>query len=142
MLPESLHRPDSLTKQLRAAAKHSFTVDVIAEQFVWLEPESVPMLGLTHAEQVWCRAVYLKVDDVMWVQAKTMIPQSSLQHSAVEALRHIHHKPLGDILFSDPHLTRSAFVIEQTTRTSVFSFHGQPILVCETFLPVAVDYFR
>ena len=141
MLPESLYMPHSLTEQLRAAAAYSFRVDIISEQFIWLEPESAPMLALTHAEQAWCREVYLKIDEVIWVQAKTIIPESSLRHSAVEALRHINHKPLGEILFSDPHLTRSAFVVEHTTRSSIFLFHGQPILLRETFLPVALEYF-
>jgi len=141
MLPKSLCTSDSLTKKLRAAAQHSFTVEIISERFIWLEPETFPALALTHAGQAWCREVYLKVDEVIWVQAKTIIPQSSLQHSAVEDLLGIDNQPLGEILFSDPQLTRSNFVVEQTTRSSVFLFHGQVILISETFLPIACDYF-
>lgn len=141
MLPKALYDAQSLTKKLRAAAKHSFAVEVISEQFISITPEEAPQLALTVTQNVWCRCTYLKVDGVVWVQAKTLIPESSLQHTQVAPLQQLGNGALGDVLFADPTLTRSPFEVEKNTRSSVFTFHGQPILVRETFLPVALIYF-
>jgi chorismate-pyruvate lyase len=141
VLPQALQTAESLTKKLRAAAKCSVTVDIISEQFILLAPELMQLLDLVEVQQGWCREVYLKVDEIIWVHAKTILPATSLESSEVESLRHIQQKPLGDFLFADPHLTRRVFVFDQTKRSSVFVFYGQAILVQETFSAVALDYF-
>ena len=77
-----------------------------------------------------------------WIQARVVIPKSTLQGAGCE-LQEITHRPLGDTLFRDPHLKRSDFIYEAYpfslqcahVRRSIFYYYHQPLLVSETFLP-------
>lgn len=131
----------SLTEKLRAAAKDSFVAEVVFEEFISINPKEAPQLNLVAPQKVWCRRTHLQVDGVIWVEAETLIPESSLQHSKVSALQSLGNHSLGDVLFTDPTLTRSPFEVSEDSRSSVLTFYGQPILIKETFLPVALTYF-
>lgn len=142
--PYYLFDPTSLTEKLQKAAKEHFTVKVIAEGFVLVMPQTVVQLELKGKQMVWQRVVALCVDDEPWVLAKTFIPLPSLQGKGRQLL-YLKNRPLGKVLFRDPHLKRSAFEVrmsqEGPVRYSVFNFYGAPLLVAETFLSKAVKYF-
>jgi chorismate--pyruvate lyase len=139
-LPLILQNPDSLTQKLRAAAKKSFSVQVISEEMTLVGPLAHPLLNLSHKQFAWCRQVTLNVDDAAWIEAKTIIPLLTLQGRGRQLL-YIKNQALGDTLFSDPCLKRSVFEIDSQTRRSIFIFHGQPLQISETFLPKSLDYF-
>jgi chorismate--pyruvate lyase len=129
--------PGSLTKKLQALAKQSFSVKVLNEGFVWLSPRAFPELALQTKQAVWCREVELCVDGEVFVKAETYIPLLTLQGPGRQ-LQLLKNRPLGKILFRDPSLKRSPFKMKGNTRSSVFYFHGQPLLVRESFTEICL----
>ena len=102
------------------------------------------------------REVELVCDDRPWVFARTLIPATSLQ-GAARRLAHLGEKPLGAVLFSEPHVVRGVTQIarllprhplfaaacshldewpaELWGRRTLFHLSGRPLLVNEIFLP-------
>ena len=90
-----------------------------------------------------------------WVFARTLIPARSLQ-GAARRLAFLGDRPLGEVLFADPHMQRGDIQMARITerhrlffratkhlskaeeiwgRRSLFKLAGNPLLVNEIFLP-------
>jgi len=130
----------SLTQKLKEVAKEHFAVRVLSEEFVELSPEHCLPLRLPYRQQVWCRETELLVDAEPWVQAKTYVPLETLQAEG-KSILHLGENPLGELLFSDPHLRRTVFCFSGNTRSSTLYFYDKPVWIQETFLPVMLDHF-
>lgn len=122
----------SLTKKLQSLAKKKFEVKVIQEGFVYCAPQQLPLLALDRKQALWRREVELCVDGQVYVRAETYIPLRSLCGDGRQFF-FLNTRPLGKILFRDPHVKRSPFSVVGNTRSSVIHYHGLPLLICETF---------
>lgn len=140
--------PDSLTRQLKIASAGDFQVEVLAE--TWLQPIHAQLRAcfgpLRSDHRFWSRQVQLLGRGEVWVQAHTLIPVYSLQGS-LASLKRLGDRPLGEYLFEQPELRRSAIELcQQSTtcwgRRSVFYLSGHPIMVAEFFLSTLVDQYQ
>ena len=113
-------------------------------------------LKVRNSQLAMVRQVRLYCDDEPWVFARTIIPLSTLR-GRQRRLAHLGSKPLGAVLFADPHMQRSPLEIVRISpgqrlfhralgsssthcdaiwgRRSVFYLDQRPLLVSEIFLP-------
>ena len=131
--------PSSLTVKLKRAAKLSFRVEVV-EQGLCLSTEPY-----SKREYQWQRKVLLCVDDVVWISATTLVPLTQLQPAARHLLL-LKNRPLGELLFKDPHLQRSGFSCSWQgnlpVRQSTFIYLHSPIYLRECFHLAAINFFQ
>jgi chorismate lyase len=108
---------------------------------------------------VWVREVVLAVDGVPFVAAHSLAPLAASK-GVWQAMRRLRTRPLAELLYSDPQVTRSALVSRRViaghplyalalhalasgdgvphalvARRSVFERHGEPLMVTECMLP-------
>lgn len=128
---------NSLTAKLKQAARYSFGVRLDEQRLVRQQ-----------RAYYWQRRVCLLVDDVVWIEAIVSIPLATLKPAAKHLLQ-LKNKPIGEWLFRDPWLQRSAFslhwqpyqngVIPQ--RRCRLRYRDSDIVLFESFYPAAIDYF-
>jgi chorismate--pyruvate lyase len=138
----------SLTDRLVQASRGQFRVQVLRQHWGTCHSDESRALGTAPRHRVLIREVILQGNHQPWVYARSILPNSSLEHS-LRYLKRIGSKPLGAVLFSDPHLRRGEIEIARLQpgqlpiavnqsvwgRRSVFYLHRQPLLVSEIFLP-------
>lgn len=146
----------SLTQRLRQACPGQFRVEVLGQYWGHPLPGEAHILGLQHHRYVWVREVQLFCDAQAWVFARTLIPPSTLRGRCQRLMR-LGTRPLGEVLFTDSGLRRGVVEVARIAalqrlhrrafgalaerseaiwgRRSVFYINGQPLLVCEIFLP-------
>lgn len=150
----------SLTARLVARCGGRFHVRVVSQ--TWQRPlrNEAQRLGIKPHRLALIRQVYLYCDDIPWVFARTVIPHKTLTGKQ-KFLAHLGSRPLGAVLFADPHMRRDE--IEVTClrtgermyrdavamlpqppdcvwgRRSVFYLNNKPLLVNEIFLPGVTD---
>lgn len=113
-------------------------------------------LGLRLDAWAWIREVQLLGDGQPWVFARTLIPSRTLRGRG-RRLTRLGIRPLGEVLFTDPNVRRDSVEMARIAfghclhqraftdlaespdaiwgRRSVFWIAGNPLLVCEIFLP-------
>ena len=135
----------SLTERLIKLSHGDFGVEVIRQQMAFPRPSERKVLSMRHGGRPW-------------VYARSVIPQTSL-NGRLRGLRKLDNRPLGALLFSDPHMRRGAIELAcqdtrqlplpgplqgiQATipgRRSLFWLDNKPLLVCEMFLPEFTPY--
>lgn len=145
----------SLTRRVQRACAGRFRVRV--EFQGWGRPrlDECLALHLRQPRRALIREVHLLCDDRPWVFARTVIPISTLR-GRERRLAHLGERPLGAVLFADPHMTRGPVEVacvrpgqalytaavqglrqrpaEIWGRRSVFRLGGKPLLVSEFFL--------
>lgn len=135
----------SLTQLLIEKSKREFKVEVMAEEWVTVENDSVrSRFGpLPPAHKFWSRKVTLLGNGQPWVLAHTLVPEHSLLSPLKEVLE-LNEKPLGEYLFAHPDLIRgdmelTAFADNAWGRRSIFHLFRKPVMVAEFFLPALMD---
>ncbi|RUO56524.1 chorismate--pyruvate lyase family protein [Pseudidiomarina homiensis] len=151
MAKDWLLDPSSLTAKLKTCCQR-FQVQLLGQREAPLLPDEQPWLG----QQSSCivREVILWCDDQPWVFARSVFPFSALAQQQLR-LEDLGDKPLGEHLFKQPDLTRSAVEVSSfgpttkvgqlhqqlgypaTTlwgRRSRFTAAGQHVLVAEVFI--------
>lgn len=157
-----LERPGALTAGLRELGQLS--LEVLREKV--LLPSADERDALLHGfsnEPVWAREICMSIDGQARVVARTVTPVEA-SRSSWQRVRRLGGRPLADLLYDDPHVSRTPF--ETTSlpsrhplaqialarcldskleklhtdtrfwaRRSVFTRHGLPLLVAECFLP-------
>lgn len=132
----------SLTAQFEALAGQPLRVKPVFEGFKYLDTFSSQDLHLHRPQMAWVREVELYGNsELPWAKAQSVFPISALKGSA-KRLRHLGKTPLGYVLFGR-HKPSCQRVISQHfeqgetcfTRQNFYHWHGQDILVQETFLP-------
>ena len=144
----------SLTEKLKTCC-NDFEVIVLGE--AQLQPLAVEF---DSHQQVWVREVLLALDGVPWVFARTLIPQPLLQQTAVD-FQGLGTKPLGQLLYShhefipgrievgisntDGSISKLATSLKQPTSTvwgrrRFFNYKQNEMIVCEFFLPAAIEF--
>ncbi|MDC9507630.1 MULTISPECIES: chorismate--pyruvate lyase family protein [Pseudoalteromonas] len=152
---EWLFELHSLTAKLKSNAQ-SFSVKVLNEQTFTLSDAQQQLLG-SNTNKALNREVLLLCDNTPMVYAQSWLPSTQTQTT----LHNMGARPLGDVIFQHPELTRSNIEIGRfdsehalqslvkelnlTThpllgRRSVFSINDYHFLVCEVFLPGAYLY--
>ncbi len=137
---------DSLTARLIRACDGGFRVEVLATGWRRPHKSEADALGLRPGQHAYVREVYLHCDEQRWVYARTVIPAASL-HGRLRALTQLGNKPLGAVLFANPHMRRGHMQISRPRcqpytgdaarvwgRRSVFYLYNRPLLVSEYFL--------
>lgn len=143
----------SLTRRLQSACDGGFALHVLAESDIDLPADVARLLDVHDGSAARRRDVHLACAGVPCIYALSLIPECTLRGNG-SYLAGLGERPLGDALFSDPGLERSA--IEVTClqpgdplharitagarqpvwgRRSVFHTGGSPLLVSEYFLP-------
>lgn len=146
-LPTWLDEPGSLTARLVALTRTDFRVQVLAEGWAHPTREERACLGLAGREYAWVREVMLMGDGQPWVQARSILPRSSLT-GVGRRLTRLGNRSLGGLLFRDPALRRGAIHSARLSlagdtvwaRRSKLMLHGHPVLVAEAFLPALLAH--
>ncbi|HCB12077.1 MAG TPA: chorismate lyase [Gammaproteobacteria bacterium] len=155
-LAQWLFDPGSLTRRLRQCCPDRFQVRVLWQGWSRPSRDEARTLCLRLDARTWTREVQLVCGDQAWVFARTLIPAATLRGRG-RRLTQLGSRPLGEVLFSDPGVQRSPVEIARIIagqrlhqcafagfaeppetiwgRRSVFRIDGQPLLVCEIFLP-------
>jgi chorismate--pyruvate lyase len=145
----------SLTRRLQGLCDE-FNVQLLDSGRARPQVNEAHAMGLHANHYALVRHVYLRCADTPIVFARTVIPDSTLT-GAERRLAHLGNKPLGAVLFADPHMQRSEVEIARLTpghslfevatrglsrkpahiwgRRSLFWLSGKPLLVNEIFLP-------
>ena len=150
----------SLTARLVARCEGRFHVRVMSQS--WQRPlrNEAQRLGIKPHRLALIREVILYCDSTPWVFARTVIPHKTLTGKQ-KFLAHLGSRPLGAVLFADPHMRRDEIevtclhagermyqdavaVLAQAPecvwgRRSVFYLNNKPLLVNEIFLPDITD---
>lgn len=146
----------SLTRAVIRACPGRFGVKVRSQGWGKAMPTERALLELSPGRLSLVREVKLLCDEEPWVFARTLIPATSLR-GAARRLARLRNKPLGAVLFSDPHTRRLGVQVARLTaqhalyhaacshlarrpdeiwgRRTLFSYAGKPLLVNEIFLP-------
>ncbi len=163
MLPW-LFEVDSLTQRLRQMCNGRFQVQVVRQARMRPLADERDALDMRNHEYALVRMVYLRCDEQPWVFARTVIPLRTLS-GAQRRLGCLGTRPLGEVLFTDHSMRRSAVEVARLVpgsmlfelataratasavtspmqqsqdiwgRRSVFYLQGKPLLVSEFFLP-------
>ncbi|WP_197422843.1 chorismate--pyruvate lyase family protein [Burkholderia sp. ABCPW 14] len=152
-----LTRGGSLTAHL--ARLGGVTVRVTREAVATPWADEHAALACVTRTPVWVREVVLAVDGTPFVAAHSIAPLAASK-GVWQAMRRLRTRPLAELLYSDPEVTRSALVSRRViaghplfalasralnrahaaqhafaARRSVFERHGAPLMVTECMLP-------
>ncbi len=149
-----LQESGSLTLRLKNSLNGDFDVSVEGEGFSPVFSQDADKLQQDRQVDMFVREVVLSLAAKPRVFARTTIPEASLQ--SLQQLAMLGKKPLGDIIFSYPELTRTSLDIARVgvqqllpkalvllgqenviwARRSVYDIKGHRFIVSEFFLPV------
>ncbi|MEO6985263.1 MAG: chorismate lyase [Paralcaligenes sp.] len=152
-----LARPKALTDGLRQIGL--VRLQIVREQADSLNPTEAWLLGLPPKSPIWLREIMMSIDGIDSVVARSFTPLAA-SHGWWQGMRRLRTRPLADMLYSNPKITRSVFfsrridsqqpiyaTIKRTfgrqappaevlvARCSVFWQSRQPLVVAECFLP-------
>jgi chorismate--pyruvate lyase len=152
-----LFRPGALTAGLRGLG--SVQLRVCAEHVDGLSQAEAWMLKLQPNSPIWLREIIMSIDGVDSVYARSFTPLTA-SHGLWQGMRRLRTRPLADMLYHNPEITRSPFLASRLAlhhpmyktgrrilgeacpepqrllaRCSAFWRQGQPLLVAECFLP-------
>lgn len=149
-----LTHDESLTALQRDVSNH-YTLSLIEQAWGEAYHDESNFLKLSPQTPTFIRHVRQYCDNKITVIGRTVFPAATYTHFQ-DQLNNLGNTPLGDLLFTDPHLTRSAFQYAQLyphhklyqqyvqfdlaqawlwMRRSIFTFHGYPLLITEIFIP-------
>lgn len=153
-----LFRPGALTAGLRRLG--NVRLQVVREYSWGATPEDAVLLHRPAGTPVWVREVAMDIDGVPAVVARSLVPLQA-SHSWWRGMRGLGSRPLADLLYHNPQISRSDFLVSLLqkhqnlhatvryaagpfpaagaqrllARCSVFWRTGQPLVVAECFLP-------
>jgi chorismate--pyruvate lyase len=158
-LSQWLFESGSLTQKLKQNCDR-FNVQILAKQERLLSEGEIKLFKCQQ-QTVQVREVLLHCDDIPWVYAQTLMPLADVPPSVVK-LTTLGEKPLGEMIFKEPGMTRSTIEIAEFdlnsdvaalatdigqtvveslwARRSCFTVDGYSLLVAEVFLPLAGAY--
>lgn len=152
-----LFRPGALTGGLRRLGR--VDLRVVREKVDALREDEAWMLARRARSPIWLREICMAIDgtDAVFARSFTPLPSS---HALWQGMRRLRTRPLADMLYNNPQITRSKFFVCRlhrqhplyrsmrahlgercpapnavVARCSVFWRLGQPLLVAEAFLP-------
>mgnify|MGYP003439271234 FL=1 len=145
----------SLTRRIQERCAH-FSVKPVFQSLSKVYGDELDVIGLRHRELAMVREVFLYCGGTPVVFAHSIVARKNLQ-GAWRGLSRLGNKSLGTVLFTNPRIKRTPLVFKKVSqghflydracaqlpvkplnlwaRRSLFSLHGQSILVTEVFLP-------
>ncbi len=149
----------SLTRRIQDRCSH-FHVKRVFQSLSRVYGDELDAMGLRVNELALVREVYLYCGDTPVVFAHSVVAHKNLR-GAWRSLTGLGNKSLGTVLFSNPKIQRTPLVFKKIgcghflydracsrlpkkpanlwARRSLFTLHGQSILVTEVFLPAILD---
>ncbi len=149
-----LSRPGALTSGLRKVGE--FSIRVLNEYITHVKEDEAYPLGLSSNQKVWAREILMSINGQMAIFARSITEHNASQITW-QGIRALNARPLADILYNDPAITRSSFEStklnnqlslhhaltryselpwgEFLARRSTFSQNGEGLTVNEVFLP-------
>ncbi len=152
-----LFRPGALTAGLRRLG--DLQLRVVREQAQGLLASEAWMLQRAPRSPIWLREIVMSIDGTSSIFARSFTPLPA-SHGLWQGMRRLRTRPLADMLYHNPQITRSRFFVcrlseqhplyrsarrllgkqcpqahRMVARCSIFWRHGQPLLVAECFLP-------
>lgn len=152
-----LTRPGALTAGLQRLGR--VRLRVLRERAEGLCRNEAWMLGLAPRSPIWAREIVMSINGVDSVLARSVTPLAA-SHAWWQGMRRLRSRPLADMLYADPRISRSPFYTRRLdrwqplyralraglpeaacaapallARCSVFRRGGQPLSVAECFLP-------
>jgi len=141
----------SLTERLLEKSGGEFRVQVLRQQWNVARHDEAKLLGIKPRQAASIREVILYGKGQPWIYARSILPAKSIDRH-LRHLKRLGNKPLGAVLFCDPHMQRGEIEIALLDpkqlpvtiddrvwgRRSVFFLKHQPLLVSEIFLPAFV----
>ncbi len=147
----------SLTQRLRYATQHLIEHRLLSEEERTPLPQEAAVLNIPSSALAHIREIDWWMGEDCYVAARVVVPQTTIEQTG-SLLLALKHRPLGEILFQDPHLLRSPLqfccissqhpyharvfdylpqgICTVWARHSVFYLRGfLPLLVVEIFLP-------
>ena len=110
-LREWLLYRQSMTQRLREHC-HNVEVEVLQHQIQLPQREEAQTLGLKPRQCVLVREIIMHCDGSPWLYGRTIIPRDFLRGPNKDFAK-LGSRPIGEILFGDPKIHRSAFEITQ-----------------------------
>ena len=153
-----IYEKKSLTRRLRQHYGASFKVEILFHRRKPAFLSECKLLKLPHQQYNLVREVLLHADGKPLILARTILPEPTIK-IAIRNLSHLCTRPLGEVIFSYPHLERlelnttcvqyetwspaltRKINIDQKTwgRRTVYAIHKQKMLVSEFFLSDALE---
>lgn len=149
----------SLTRRIQDRCSQ-FSVKPIFQSLSRVYGDELDVMGLRHGELAIVREVFLYCGSTPVVFAHSVVARKNLR-GAWRGLSGLGNKSLGTVLFTNPKIKRTPlefkkishghFLYERActrmqikpvnlwARRSLFTLHGQSILVTEVFLPSILD---
>ena len=149
----------SLTRRIQDRCKY-FQVKRVFQSLSRIYGDELDVMGLRANELALVREVYLYCGDTPVVFAHSVVAHKDLR-GAWRSLSGLGNKSLGTVLFSNPKIERTPLAFKKVcrghflydracerllvkpadlwARRSLFTLHGQSILVTEVFLPAILD---
>ena len=150
----------SLTQRFRLNTQNSATVHLVCAEWSHANIDECQLLGINPNDDTWIREIEWLNNEESLIYARTVIPPVTLKQYG-RRFTELGHHSMGDILFTDNSLERSAFdfaLLPQNdfyyrlvrykltdrpetlwARRSIFFYHSSPLLLIEIFLP---DFFN
>lgn len=149
----------SLTRRIQERCPH-FRVQRVFQALSRIYGDELTVMKLRAGELALVREVYLYCGDTPVVFAHSVVTHQDLR-GAWRSLSGLGNKSLGTVLFSNPKIERTPLTFKKVgrghflydracerlmskpadlwARRSLFTLHGQSILVTEVFLPAILD---
>lgn len=107
-----LGRPGALTTGLRQVGE--FSIEVLNEYIAYLKEDEAYPLNLKVNEIVWVREILMSINAQKAVYARS-VTELTTSRTVWKGIRALNARPLADILYNDPAISRSSF---ETTKLS------------------------
>ncbi|NLA50706.1 MAG: chorismate lyase [Alcaligenaceae bacterium] len=101
-----LSRPGALTSGLRKVGE--FSIRVLNEYLAYVKEDEAYPLGLAINQKVWVREILMSINGKMAVFARS-ITELNASRTTWQGIRALNARPLADILYNDPAITRGSF---------------------------------
>ena len=153
--------PASLTERIIHHCPRAFRVQLLSQERKRPLRDEAMVLGMRLGSRAVVRQVRLVCGDTPWVYARTIIPPRTLARKFHRFTR-LGTRSLGALLFADPSMERGEVEVTCLTpserlyhlivgdlrkkpemiwgRRSLFRLDGEPLLVCEFFLPDIAEF--
>lgn len=158
-----LAKPNALTDGLRALG--TLQLSVLNEYEVNSDTSEAWMVGSKTMTPLWVREIVMSLNGIPVVAARSLC-QYTASHAEWEAIRGLSNRPLADLLYTDPRISRSHFCYvdardsqhlatlcltafnvkpsissEYLVRASQFLRGGEALVVMECFTPAFWQQF-
>jgi len=154
-----LNSPDSTTKRFRKQCK-KMEITVLSQTWQSAQADEASYLGLNADQDMFIREIYMLCDNKIILFGRTVIPKATLEAQNYD-LKQLDNKSLGDIIYRDPSMQRSAFEFAQLNpnhfeyqraiqtlnnpepylwaRRSIIRLNNQPLLLTEVAIATNIS---